>query len=460
MVVAGILGFQGLVYAVLLLGFVLIRQAWRNAEAKKEEIARLVEDAAIADMAAASPDYYSSSATFTAATTTSVQVPVPVSVSNSRLHQCAVCYAPTTMRCAQCKSVRYCSGKCQIIHWRHGHKDECCPPVAPVQLDEEPVFHRVAVSDSESETQSGNHEIKGTHAGMASGGDSYSGANPSVSARKSLDGASRIRLAKPVGNRTTEDTQVSSSHTNETVSIPTLPVESKNSVKNIEVKESGSGKRSKTNSSNSAGENVSKSKPSKTRSDVYRDEVSNSSGHEHRRRTATIEKSVADAKCRNVSSLNSCSTNFVAHHDLVEESHLSKHKEGRKSSSSSADQLSSTNKGDLASHSKSSKSDNYHTLPAKSAMPNLPLNVRNGLKTSMQKVVQQFRGSKESRSVENEMAFPYELFSDLYCYDEVKLFPFGLTNCGNSCYANAVLQCLAYTRPLTCYLFQGFHTKK
>ncbi|KAK7313794.1 hypothetical protein VNO77_38995 [Canavalia gladiata] len=56
----------------------------------------------------------------------------------------------------------------------------------------------------------------------------------------------------------------------------------------------------------------------------------------------------------------------------------------------------------------------------------------------MQKFVQQFRSSKELRSnpisVESEMAFPYELFMDLYCYDKVKLFPFGLTNYGDSCY--------------------------
>ncbi|XP_057527652.1 ubiquitin carboxyl-terminal hydrolase 17-like [Amaranthus tricolor] len=29
-----------------------------------------------------------------------------------------------------------------------------------------------------------------------------------------------------------------------------------------------------------------------------------------------------------------------------------------------------------------------------------------------------------------------------------------------SCYANAVLQCLAYTRPLTMYLLQGLHSKE
>ncbi|KAI9112574.1 hypothetical protein K1719_016497 [Acacia pycnantha] len=37
------------------------------------------------------------------------------------------------------------------------------------------------------------------------------------------------------------------------------------------------------------------------------------------------------------------------------------------------------------------------------------------------------------------MGFPYEFFTKLYCYDKVELYPFGLTNCGNSCYANAVL---------------------
>ncbi|GLU13053.1 hypothetical protein SLE2022_297000 [Rubroshorea leprosula] len=42
-------------------------------------------------------------------------------------YQCAVCFCPTTTRCSLCKSARYCSGKCQIIHWRQGHKDECYP---------------------------------------------------------------------------------------------------------------------------------------------------------------------------------------------------------------------------------------------------------------------------------------------------------------------------------------------
>ncbi|KAK9683621.1 hypothetical protein RND81_10G153900 [Saponaria officinalis] len=56
----------------------------------------------------------------------------------------------------------------------------------------------------------------------------------------------------------------------------------------------------------------------------------------------------------------------------------------------------------------------------------------------------------------------------LFSYDEfVKLFncdlptspPCGLLNCGNSCFANVVLQCLAHTRPLVAYLLEKGHRR-
>ncbi|KAK6130672.1 hypothetical protein DH2020_035574 [Rehmannia glutinosa] len=58
-----------------------------------------------------------------------------------------------------------------------------------------------------------------------------------------------------------------------------------------------------------------------------------------------------------------------------------------------------------------------------------------------------------------EGSFPYELFVKLYNWNKVELRPSGLKNCGNSCYANAVLQCLAFTPPLTAYFLQGLHAK-
>lgn len=106
-VLAGILGFQGLVYLLLVLGFVVIRQVWRNAEAKKEEVMRLVEDAAMAEMEAAAEYSYPSSSYSSASSSSSVPPVVSVSESHRWQHQCAVCCSPTTMRCSRCKAVRY-----------------------------------------------------------------------------------------------------------------------------------------------------------------------------------------------------------------------------------------------------------------------------------------------------------------------------------------------------------------
>ncbi|CAL9752894.1 unnamed protein product [Musa acuminata subsp. burmannicoides] len=91
------------------------------------------------------------------------------------------------------------------------------------------------------------------------------------------------------------------------------------------------------------------------------------------------------------------------------------------------------------------------------------------IKTSVQRVVQQLKLSKVSRqhrsssgydfSKKIKMLFPYDYFVKLYNFDKVVLRPSGLINCHNSCYTNAVLQCLAFTPPLTAYLLQGLHSK-
>lgn len=91
MLVPGIVGPYGLLVGSFLVVFLVIRRKWRNAVAKKEEIMRLVamasDEAAMAEVEATS--LYAS-------------VPLP-----PRPFQCAICYFPTTMRCSQCKAVRY-----------------------------------------------------------------------------------------------------------------------------------------------------------------------------------------------------------------------------------------------------------------------------------------------------------------------------------------------------------------
>ncbi|KAL0312211.1 UNVERIFIED_CONTAM: Ubiquitin carboxyl-terminal hydrolase 18 [Sesamum radiatum] len=57
----------------------------------------------------------------------------------------------------------------------------------------------------------------------------------------------------------------------------------------------------------------------------------------------------------------------------------------------------------------------------------------------------------------NKILFPYEEFVKFFNWDKPGYPPCGLINCGNSCFANVVLQCLAYTRPLVAYLLEKGH---
>ncbi|KAF8050401.1 hypothetical protein N665_1978s0004 [Sinapis alba] len=59
-----------------------------------------------------------------------------------------------------------------------------------------------------------------------------------------------------------------------------------------------------------------------------------------------------------------------------------------------------------------------------------------------------------------DVLFPYETFVQYFNWDKPTLAPCGLTNCGNSCFANVVLQCLSWTRPLVAYLLERGHKRE
>lgn len=125
----------------------------------------------------------------------------------------------------------------------------------------------------------------------------------------------------------------------------------------------------------------------------------NFAGKKPTRRATLIEKVVTDA-----SKSKSSSTS-----DREDE-----HKEGPLSHGTSGGRPSSTAGGLLDSSLRSEKVDSYHALPAKiGSIPSLPQNACNGLKTSVKKVVQQFKSSKQPKSnlsgPENEIAGKFKV---------------------------------------------------
>ncbi|KAM1611693.1 hypothetical protein ACFX11_000487 [Malus domestica] len=405
MLVPGIIGFQGLLLLLILLSFFVICHKWKNAAAKKEEILRLVamasEETAVAE--------FQATAFF-----------APVVQPASWPYHCAVCYASTTMRCSKCKAVRYCSGKCQIIHWRQGHKDECQPSIDSMQFQDR--------SDFDGDTVL-HHDGKGSRT------------NLTPSNTVSWDDKSRKPLSDVVAPE--QPRNMSS------------PLECTKLV-NHQEDMSCENKLYKMKSSHTDKAVESTQKFPKANANVSGEaQPENLGSKKQSRRAISTEKLVTDASKSKSSSSND-------REDGSKE-------DGSQSNSASVDEPSSTTEGHLDSISRSEKIEAYHALPAKfSSIPSLPQNSSNGLKTSMRKVVQQFRSSKQLKcnpsshgdeTGKYKVLFPYDLFVKLYSNNSADLYPFGLMNCGNSCYANAVLQCLAFTRPLVSYLLQGLHSR-
>ncbi|RAL47956.1 hypothetical protein DM860_015743 [Cuscuta australis] len=69
-------------------------------------------------------------------------------------------------------------------------------------------------------------------------------------------------------------------------------------------------------------------------------------------------------------------------------------------------------------------------------------------------------GTSKTLSHSGKILFPYEEFVELFNWNKLGFPPCGLLNCGNSCFANVVLQCLVYTRPLVAYILKKGHVRE
>lgn len=107
-----ILGFQSLFLVfIAAIGF-FIRRKWLLSVARKAEIKRLLvlaaEEAARAELEASAGYGYSYSYSYSHSPSPADSVSAAASAAPiSTNYQCAVCYSPTTTRCARCKAIRY-----------------------------------------------------------------------------------------------------------------------------------------------------------------------------------------------------------------------------------------------------------------------------------------------------------------------------------------------------------------
>ncbi|XP_057783867.1 ubiquitin carboxyl-terminal hydrolase 17 [Salvia miltiorrhiza] len=549
------------IVGILLLFGLVVRHKWRNGAAKKEAILRLVavaseEEAQIAKLQAVE-QYNSQHVEYTPQPSNTQQLEAQ--------HFCAVCRCPTTTRCSRCKAVRYCSGKCQIIHWRQGHRDECQPAVAlyatkkseyVVETAPENQFTMHLKNESKICSDPSNDCDDSGSSGSSTSSFFSSTDQSEASADASTNEDVECRPALALHARMKSDFVVETA--------PEFAMHLKDEIKisdpSEECDDSGSSgssvscflsstKQSEMCFDASTDEHVKLGTPTRpdkapsTGIDSYISETVPYFGDANVLRTShpgylvnKIEKTPASKIDESLTSTNLKDKRKGGGVAVIEEFVPAKSELGSPQSTSSArtsstgdwENLVQTSTSrvmrsksaktsgnnevqniDLSSeYLKSSKLPQSHeyrktelcngketrsvTMSTSSGdcqkmhtnadspqaisletegVRILSQSTGKGLKTSVRKLAQHFRVPKQTKSYTIDMVkdfgdnhnhkviFSFKIFMQLYTSDNVGLHPFGLANCGNSCYANAVLQCLIFTRPITSYLLQGLHSK-
>lgn len=509
----GIPGFFSATLVVIHLVFVLMVLKWKtNAAAKKGASRKLVvlEAQETATLAEGECEYMTSNS---------------VTVLTPPQYECAVCFRAASKRCARCKALRYCSGKCQIIHWRQGHKEECQPPdictsfsfvctpksdfnstssfLEPKELRsalcteqdapmpdtpiyelfgcEVPNHYRVSSSNSCSRSTSAMDPITGTLDSESSVLDIPSSKNSQRDLSSSIDVDSCSDYFLSSGSYENElHNSMSITHNNSTSRNPMLDLHILNSATNnppnARSKISEMDISRPSTSIHNGLSNISMLDEACPRS--FAEDIPNSviSGHG----LDNSKKSVSLLSKDTSSCLDSASEfQNVMPTEIDSSVSLRELQSSRGSLSTgtfrrsigSAIQYFSRHKARASSQPNSNHPTGDNAVSSSTtSSAGFSQNTSIGFKRSVKKVLHRAKLSKASKQTEsgrvngaiaksNQILFPYECFVELFNWTTLELYPCGLVNCGNSCYANVVLQCLTYTRPLAAYLVRGYHSE-
>lgn len=426
------LGFPVLLSVALWIFTVVLRWTLRNEDAKKAEV-MVPRETAIADFDALQVEFRNSDAFQGEFSNSGVfQGEFGNSTAVTKVqYECAVCCSLTSTRCSRCKAVRYCSSKCQIIHWRQGHRNEC---------------HPQGPSAFRKDNSNENAEIM-----------EQCETNDTCSA-EDLPRMDKNRIGQ-LYNDVLDS------------SVPRL------STVTIDSSDIGAGR-------SASGEIGTPFSDVNAPNMDQKEDKNNTLGMDTPMGLASTVvmnsvKKLNREKSRQNDRRKSRSSNSGLSPVLRKDNSCDGAVSGNTHSSKSEEVLLMDNEG--LKHSQTIKPGKVKSLAGKhssnSLLPSRSINStsqlpHNGFKSSLQKVVHHFKSSHQKKPpLRNSLlgmsgnhncktVMQYDAFLSLYSSNEVDLKPFGLINCGNSCYANAVLQCLAYTRPLTAYLLQGIHSKE
>ncbi|XP_039060708.1 ubiquitin carboxyl-terminal hydrolase 15-like isoform X1 [Hibiscus syriacus] len=434
---------------------------------------------------------------------------IPVApIPKKGLHVCARCFGPAITRCSRCKAVRYCSGKCQIIHWRQVHKEECLqlessssssfPSVASFEeytllsnkLNSQ-FFEYINKQASKENAPLDNINHCSITTGLFDYGDcSTTDASQVFAPEKRAD--KRISRESNGEILRREDAAVFDSceetlRTRATSSIPN----------NISSKEAHRRDKARTSGFVVSEDGISKQQNANgSNMHIHRQNVSTDmhESHKHQSQQGNMPEpkssyeisgppySVKDGKSAHEAenAFAWTSENIVYRENAFSGKSVELDCSGvaaakecmkvRSSLQSVGPKITKSPKSTV----KVSGERLHHEMERRGQIPDELSNIlapgingaasigvmeMMGLRKSSKLAGQDFPVSYGDRHKKIKMLFPYEEFVNFFQCEVFDLLPRGLLNCGNSCYANAVMQCLTFTKPLSIYLLHGYHSR-
>lgn len=399
----------------------------------------------------------------------------PTASVKNVLHFCARCMGPATTRCSGCRAVRYCSGRCQIIHWRKVHKLECLQigssgssPSPNFALFENSLLNEsinnqfLGHTNKQSVTDEEPSENKLIHSSQSS----FQVKRTSDKKNSSKIIRERLRQEDGAGFHSREDAlwsrRLSDSVSSNNNSSKETHIRHKLSIKDITVPEEtvnqNNDDHSDVNEIHKHQDQHWKVLESRNISECSSSLCSETPGgivHENGN-FVLDEKNIAHS----VSSfddeiMNQNCSEVMRSKGVTNKSIVSPGSRTSKSPKSSVKKF----KEQPFPDSRGDKQIGDESMQGTNAVGKTGLMKMMGLRKSTKLArhdVSEIVGDKPKKL---KMLFPYEEFMKLFQYEVFDLSPRGLLNCGNSCYANAVLQCLTGTRPLIIYLLRRSHSR-